>query len=85
MEAMDTDIKDKIRRFIAEEVLFDEKRDVADDDVLLGEVLDSLALLQLVEHIETEFGFEVDDADMVPDNFRTLDDLDRYIRSRLSS
>lgn len=82
---MDTDIKDAIRRFIADEVLFDEKREVADDDVLLGEILDSLALLQLVEHIETRFGFEVDDADMVPDNFRTLDDLDRYIRTRLSS
>ncbi|MBI4259021.1 MAG: acyl carrier protein [Actinobacteria bacterium] len=81
---MDADVKDRIRRFIAEEVLFDEGRQVGDRDELLGDVLDSLALLQLVEYIEQQFGFEVDDAEMVPENFRTLDDLERYVRSRTS-
>ena len=81
----DTEVKDSIRRFIAEEVLFDTQRQVSDDQPLLGDVLDSLALLQLVEYIEEQFGFEVDDAEMVPDNFKTIDDLERYVRARLAA
>jgi acyl carrier protein len=81
---MDVDVKDKIRRFLAEEVLFDESRQVRDDQELLGDVLDSLALLQLVEFIEDQFSFEVDDTEMVPDNFRTIEHLERFVRSRMS-
>lgn len=84
MDAEVKEIKEMIRRFISDEVLFDQKREVTDQQELLGDILDSLALLQLVEYIEQQFGFEVDDTDMVPENFRTLDDLERYIRSRLS-
>lgn len=83
MDADVQDVKEKLRRFISEEVLFEEKRDVGNQDELLGDILDSLSLLQLVEYIEQQFGFEVDDTDMVPENFRTLEHLDRYIRSRL--
>jgi acyl carrier protein len=84
MDAEVKDIKGTIRRFLSEEVLFDEKRQVSDQQELLGDILDSLALLQLVEYIEQQYGFEVDDTDMVPDNFRSLDDLERYIRARLA-
>jgi acyl carrier protein len=41
-------------------------------------------LLQFVEFVESEFGLEVGDADMVPDNFRTLDAVETYIVSRTS-
>ena len=79
---MDVEVKDRIRRFIAEEVLYDEGRQVANDQELLGAVLDSLALLQLVAYLERQFGIDVADADLVPENFRSLDALERYVRSR---
>jgi acyl carrier protein len=78
-----SDVKDRLRKFIDDEVLFGEGT-LTDDQDLLGGVLDSLALLQFVEHIEAEFGFEVGDADMVPDNFRTLNAVEHYITSRTS-
>jgi acyl carrier protein len=78
-----SDIKDRLRKFIDDEVLFGEGT-VADDQDLLAGVLDSLALLQFVEHIESEFGLEVGDADMVPDNFRTLNAVETFINSRSS-
>lgn len=81
---MDVDVKDRIRRFIVEEVLYDEGRQVANDQELLGDVLDSLALLQLVDYVERQFGIEVEDDDMVPENFRSLDALERYVRARAS-
>ena len=78
-----SDVKDRLRKFIDDEVLFGEGT-VTDDQDLLGGVLDSLALLQFVEHIESEFGVEVGDADMVPENFRTLNAVETYITSRSS-
>ena len=78
-----SEVKDRLRKFIDDEVLLGEGT-IADDQDLLNGVLDSLALLQFVEHIESEFGFEVGDADMVPDNFRSLDAVESYINSRAS-
>jgi acyl carrier protein len=78
-----SDVKDRLRKFIQDEVLFGEGS-VTDDQDLLGGVLDSLALLQFVEFVESEFGLEVGDADMVPDNFRSLDAVETYVASRKS-
>ena len=77
------EVKEKLRRFIDEECLLGEGT-VTDDQDLLGGVLDSLALLQFVEFLEGEFGVQVADEDMIPDNFRSLDAVDRYVTSRMS-
>jgi len=78
---MGGDVNQKMRDFILQEVMFGEGQ-VADDQDLLGDVLDSLALLQFVEFIESEFGIEVADEDMVPDNFRTIDAAAHYVSSK---
>jgi|GraSoiStandDraft_10_1057309.scaffolds.fasta_scaffold597350_2 acyl carrier protein len=75
------EVKTKLRHFIDQEVLFGEGT-VADDQDLLGGVLDSLALLQFVEYIEGEFDIQVNDEDMVPDNFRSIDAVAGYVTSR---
>jgi acyl carrier protein len=76
-----SEVTDTLRGFLNENVLFGEGT-VTDDQELIGGVLDSLALLQFVEFIESEYGFEVGDADMVPANFQTLSAVERYISSR---
>ena len=80
-----SDVKDKIRKFLNDEVLFEEGAAVADDEALVGDVLDSLALMQLVEYIEQEFEIEVADEDVTPDNFQTLNDLERYVKEHAAS
>jgi acyl carrier protein len=45
-------------------------------------VLDSLSLLRLVVFIQERFGIMVDDVDLVPENFDTVDDICAYLRSR---
>jgi len=77
------DVRAKLRNFIDQEVLFGEGG-VTDDQDLLGGVLDSLALLQFVEFIEGEFDIDVNDEDMVPDNFRSIDAVAGYVASRTS-
>ncbi|MEX2458850.1 MAG: acyl carrier protein [Actinomycetota bacterium] len=77
------DVKDKIRKFLAEEILFEEGgKAVADDQALVGDVLDSLALMQLVEYIEQEFEIDIADEDVTPANFQTLNDLERYVKAQ---
>ena len=44
-------------------------------------VLDSLSLLRLVVFIQERFGIVVDDVDLVPENFDTVDAICAYLRS----
>jgi acyl carrier protein len=45
-------------------------------------VLDSLSLLRLVVFIQERFGIVVDDVDLVPEHFDTVDAICAYLRSR---
>jgi acyl carrier protein len=45
-------------------------------------VLDSLSLLRLVVFIQQRFGFTVDDVDLIPEHFDTVDAICAYLRSR---
>ena len=45
-------------------------------------VLDSLSLLRLVVFIQERFGIVVDDVDLIPENFDTVDAICAYLRSR---
>ena len=45
-------------------------------------ILDSLSLLRLVVFIQERFGIIVDDVDLVPENFDTVDTICSYLRSR---
>jgi acyl carrier protein len=45
-------------------------------------VLDSLSLLRLVVFVQERFGITVDDVDLVPENFDTVDAICSYLRSR---
>jgi acyl carrier protein len=45
-------------------------------------VLDSLSQLRLVIFIQEQFDIVVDDEDIVPENFNTVDKICAYLRSR---
>lgn len=45
-------------------------------------ILDSLSLLRLVVFVQEQFGITVDDADLVPEHFDTVDAVCAYLRSR---
>ena len=54
--------------------------------VVLGQegAADSVAALQLVVALEEGFGIVVEDEDIVPENFRNLEVLSRYIATKLA-
>jgi acyl carrier protein len=45
-------------------------------------ILDSLSLLKLVLFVQEQFGIEVDDVDLVPENFASVDAICAYLRPR---
>ncbi len=75
------DVTERIRKFINEEVLMGADDVVVDDDTpLLGDTLDSMALMRLVAFLEEEFDIEIDEMDVTADNFRTVEDMARLVR-----
>jgi acyl carrier protein len=78
------EIGDKIKGFIASEIVFEDNPSaVADDTPLLGGVMDSLGLMQLVSFLEDEFDVAVDDAEITVDNFRTVADIERLVGQKV--
>jgi acyl carrier protein len=57
--------------------------DVDEDYPLLAKgVIDSLGMLKLVSLIEEEYDVEIDDDDIVPDNWRTIRDIAALVESK---
>jgi acyl carrier protein len=50
-----------------------------DYDLVTGGVIDSLGLLKLIAWIEERFGLPVDDVELDPESFRTIDAIDAFI------
>lgn len=53
-----------------------------DTPLLESGILDSLALLRLLVFLENEFNVQVDDFELIPENFNTIDAICIYIRSQ---
>ena len=56
---------------------------LANDESLLDSgILDSLNLLRLVLFLEERFGITMGDADMLPENFASVNTICAYLRAR---
>ncbi len=71
----------KIKTFIVEEFMPDVPVEEleSDYDLLEGGVVDSLGLLKVVAWLETEFDIGVDDAELGPESFRTVDAIKTFV------
>jgi acyl carrier protein len=73
-----------ISHFISQELVKDPALLPLTPETALVEsgILDSLSLLQLVVFLEERFGITVGDADLLPENFATLNTICAYLRTR---
>ena len=77
-------ISKEIREFLYEDHLSEEFENLTDDDSLLETgIIDSVKMLDLIEFIEKTFTFTVDEDDMVPENFDTINSLTEYISGNI--
>ena len=73
-----------IREFIADNFMMgEESGDLNGDDSLLDKgIIDSTGVLELVAFVEETFSFEVEDSDVVPENFDTINCLASYVQRK---
>lgn len=76
--------QDVLRQFIVEEIEGAPSASVLSDSypLIVNHVIDSLGIYQLVGFIESHFGVEIDDEDLVPENFGSLAGMARLIEER---
>jgi acyl carrier protein len=77
-------IAEDIQRFLLAEVASGAGADSIDPDTDLIEqrIVDSLTILKLVTFLEESCGIAVLDEDIVPENFRSVNSLVRFVEQR---
>ncbi len=83
---MDAQIRAELTEFIVTNYLFDDVARVPrDDDALVEEgIIDSTGILELIEFLESNFGIEVFEAEMVPENLGSISSLTEFVMSKRS-
>jgi acyl carrier protein len=76
--------QEQIRSYILENFLFTSSNDVfADSDSFLERgIIDSTGVLELIFFVEEQFGIKVNDKEMVPDNFDSVNNIARFVQSK---
>jgi acyl carrier protein len=76
----------KIKQLMAANLTWSGSWNDVDDDypLLAKQVIDSLGMLKLVSLIEEEFDIEIDDDDIVPDNWKTIGHIAQLVETKRS-
>jgi acyl carrier protein len=77
-------IKEKVRAFILEYAADRGVTEVKDDQpILTNNIIDSLGSLRMIDFLETAFPLTIEDTDMLPENFQTINDTEMFICRKL--
>jgi acyl carrier protein len=74
------EISERVARYVVAELLVGRAgRGFTDRTVLTSGLVDSLGMERLMSFLEEEFDVEIDPRDMLPNNFRTVVDIEALI------
>ena len=78
------DVQTTLRKFIQDNFAARlGNKELANDDPLLDTgVVDSVGIFELVGFLQTTFNVEIQDTEIVPEHFETLDSLAAFVRSK---
>jgi acyl carrier protein len=71
-----------LREFIRKQFLFDEGARLDDEDALFPEVIDSLGVMEVVDFVEESYGVDIDEDELLADNFRSLRAISALVDSK---
>jgi acyl carrier protein len=79
-------IKDKIRDYVLESAKYTGVTGLTDDSSLIeAGVIDSLQLVRVVSFIEDTFGVNVDDEEILPKNFESINGMELLVMAKLAA
>ena len=85
MPIQTTEIEQEIRSFLTEKFLFGRNEALTDDVPLLGNVIDSQGVIELIVFLQERFNVTVDDEEVTTDTFATLKTTVAFIEKKLRS
>jgi len=82
---MSEEITEPILEFIRRELLAPDDTIDVQDDLLSGELLDSLGVLRLSTFVEEQFAIRIQPTDFVVENFQNVEVLTRFVQRAVGS
>ena len=79
-------VQHEIRDYIKENILFGDGEKL-DENVSFQEsgILDSTGFLELITFVEQQFGVDIGDDELVPENFDTLKKMSTFVEQKLAA
>ena len=76
-------MKDTIREYLIKHGAAIDVEDLTDNESLLeAGVIDSASMVDLIAFLERDYGIIIDEDDMMPENFDSIDAITAYINSK---
>ncbi len=76
-------VEQRIHKFLLEKFPLARKAKVERETALLEKgILDSLGILDIVSFLESEFSITINDEELVPENFQSLETLSAFIGNK---
>ena len=80
-----SNIERDVRDFVIQHFLAGNASKLRADGSLLGDVIDSMGVLNLVAYLQEHFGITVEDDEVIPSNLDTIDNLVAYVSKKLGA
>lgn len=78
-----TDIKAAVRQFLLDNFVMGGNVTIADDTSFMkGHILDSTGFIELIGFVEESCGLKVEDKEMLPANFDSLNNIAAYVEQK---
>ena|SRR3972149_7912190 len=86
-DGVEMDVKKDVKKFIVTKLMQGKNGNALRDDESLFEagIIDSLGVLQLVSFMEEKCNVVVEDEELIPENFETINKLVDFIEKKLFS
>lgn len=84
---MSNTIEEQVRSYIVTNLMFGQMTDELDNDASLLElgIVDSVGVMELVLFVEETFELDIEDNEILPENFDSISQLSSYIQSKLNA
>ena len=75
-------VESRVREFLKSELGKDVSKLGGEDSLLESGTIDSMGVLRLVTFLEEEYAIKVEDDDLMPENFDTIDAIGAFVERR---
>ncbi len=87
MTVTEADVRQKVRNFIVTNFFLDVSEIGLEDTTSFLEtgIIDSTGIMEVVTYIQDEFGIEIEDREILPENLDTLQYIGRFVSGKLQA